>query len=79
MADPVICIEFERLKLLLVSAKRRRETAMNRVDLSAAKAASENMNTISDLIFSHALKCGICNGQNHPHGLIAGKRSRSSD
>ena len=61
MTDPVICIEFERLKRLIISAQRRRETALNRADLGAAKAAWENMTTISDLIFDHALKCDVCN------------------
>lgn len=60
MTDLVICIEFERLKRLLVSAQWRRETAMNRADFSAAEATWDNITTLSELIFDHALKCGIC-------------------
>ena len=64
MTDLVICIEFERLRRQLVSAQRRHTGAVNRVDSSATEAAWDNITTLSELIFDHALKCGICNANN---------------
>jgi hypothetical protein len=52
----LISIDFERLKRLLDSAHRRRSIATENADLPAAKAASDNMITLSD----HALRCCIC-------------------
>jgi hypothetical protein len=57
----LICIEFERLKRLLDSTQLRRSIAMESGDLPGAKVASENMMTLSDLMFDHALRCAICN------------------
>jgi hypothetical protein len=58
----LICIEFERMKRLLNTAERCRSIATEKADLQGAKAASENMTMLSDLIFDHVLKCEICDG-----------------
>ena len=54
-------LAIERLKRLLDFNQQRRSIAMESGDLPGAKAASENMMTLSDLMFDHALKCAICN------------------
>jgi hypothetical protein len=59
----LICIEFERLKRLSVSAQQRRWIAIRKDDRHDVQVASEIMMTVSDLMFDHALKCVICNAE----------------